>query len=219
MAVGPGGVWARSGLGGREVIAQSVSGLGYELVDVERVPGGLLRISIDRVAGRSYPTGISEFITIEDCEAVTRQLQYVLEVEGVDYARLEVSSPGLDRPLRTAADYERFAGQAVSLTLKEPFQGRKHFKGLLGRGAQAEPAGASAGANAVTAAATAAEATWTLVFQDGKLEQVLAFELHEVRDARLVPVLNFKGRQGPSQQTEAPAQPEDAPPGADGGQG
>ena len=64
---------------------------------------------------------------------MTRQLQYALEVDGLAYERLEVSSPGLDRPLRREADFERFAGQEVSLTLKLPFQGRKVWKGLLGR--------------------------------------------------------------------------------------
>jgi len=205
-------VWERSGLGGREVIAQTVQGLGYELVDVERAARGLLRISIDRVPGRSYPTGESEFITIEDCEAVTRQLQYVLEVEGVDYARLEVSSPGLDRPLRTEADCARFAGEPVSITLKTPFQGRKVYKGVLARAEAGAPAGTGDAAGAATD-----QPAWTLTFQDGKQEQVLAFALHEVREARLVPVLNFKGRQKATQQTTGT--PDEAAPGADGGQG
>ena len=103
-------------------------------------------------------------------------MQYSLEVDGVDYARLEVSSPGLDRPLHRQADYERFAGQAISLTLKLPFQGRKVYKGQLQR----------------------AETGWTLEFTDGKngqgQVQVLTFTLDEVREARLVPVLDFKGR-------------------------
>ena len=69
-----------------EIIETTVSGLGYELVDIERAGGGLLRISIDQPAG----------IAIEDCEKVTRQLQYLFEVENIDYSRLEVGSPGLD---------------------------------------------------------------------------------------------------------------------------
>ena len=160
--------------GWREAIERTVLGLNYELVDVERAPRGLLRIYIDRVGGHVYPTGESDFILVEDCELVTRQLQYSLEVDGVDYARLEVSSPGLDRQLRREADYERFAGQAVSLTLKLPFQGRKVYKGELQR----------------------AEAGWSLEFSDGKTGQgqALAFTLDEVREARLVPVLDFKGR-------------------------
>lgn len=167
---------------------QTVAGLGYELVDIERSAKGLLRVFIDRVPGRAYTSGDGEFVTVEDCELVTRQLQYALEVDGVDYSRLEVSSPGLDRPLRREADYTRFAGQDISLTLKSPFQGRKVWKGRL----QAADGGG-----------------WLLHFNDGKADQVLAFALDEVREARLVPVLDFKGRRG--------HQPATAPLGDDGG--
>jgi ribosome maturation factor RimP len=150
-----------------------VEGLGYELVAVERAARGLLRVTIDRVPGAHYRLGDGEFVTVDDCELVTRQLQYVLEVEGVDYARLEVSSPGLDRPLRTEADFRRFAGQAVDLTLEVPFQGRRSWRGTL------QPAADGAG--------------WSLLVREGKAEQVLGFGFDEVREARLVPVLDFKG--------------------------
>lgn len=163
-----------------QAVEKTVTGLGYELVDVERSAGGLLRVYIDRVPGRAYPSGEHEFVTVEDCEAVTRQLQYVLEVDNVDYARLEVSSPGLDRPLKRIEDYVRFAGQEVLITLKLPFQGRKKFQGTL----QAATEGDSAGLG------------WQLIFNDGKVDQVLDFAFDEVREARLVPVLNFKGRRG-----------------------
>ncbi|MBT9597549.1 MAG: ribosome maturation factor RimP [Vitreoscilla sp.] len=159
-----------------QAVEKTVTGMGYELVDVERSAGGLLRVSIDRIPGQAYPTGEHEFVTVEDCEAVTRQLQYVLEVGNVDYARLEVSSPGLDRPLKRVEDYTRFAGQQVLITLKLPFQGRKKYQGLL----QAAPQGSG----------------WQLVFNDGKVDQVLDFAFDEVREARLVPVLDFKGRRG-----------------------
>jgi ribosome maturation factor RimP len=159
----------------RAAVEATVSGLGYELVDVERAPRGLLRVFIDRVPGHVYPTGAGEFITVDDCEAVTRQLQYALEVDGVDYARLEVSSPGLDRPLKTPADYERFEGQAVSLVLKLPFQGRKSWQGVLTR-------------------APAPAEGWQLVMRQGAQEQALGFAIDEVREARLVPVVDFKGR-------------------------
>lgn len=164
---------AEGAIGWREAIAATVSGLGYELVDVERGQRGLLRITIDRIPGRGYAVP-GDAVTVEDCEAVTRQLQYALEVEGLDYARLEVSSPGLDRPLKTEADFQRFAGAAVHVTLKAPFQGRKVWQGVLGA---AEGGG------------------WQLVFSEGKsAEQVLGLQFDEVREARLVPVLNFKGR-------------------------
>jgi ribosome maturation factor RimP len=153
-------------------IERTVTGLDYELVDVERAAAGLLRVTIDRIPGRRYPTGEAESVTVEDCERVTRQLQYVLEVEAVAYQRLEVSSPGLDRPLKRPADYARFAGHEVALTLKEPFQGRKNYRGLL----------------------MAAGEGWRLALGGDKAEQALDFRLDEVREARLVPVLDFKGR-------------------------
>lgn len=162
--------------GWREAIERTVHGLNYDIVEIERAPRGLLRIYIDRRVGQLYPAGESDLVVVEDCELVTRQLQYSLEVDGVEYNRLEVSSPGLDRPLRTPADYERFTGQDISITLKVPFQGRKVYKGALH--------------------ADAAQAGWNLVFHDGKAEQTLTFTLDEVREARLVPVLDFKGRQG-----------------------
>ena len=161
-------------------IERTVTALGYDLVEVERAPRGLLRVSIDRVPGRGYPVerGAGEFVTIDDCEVVTRQLQLALEVDAVAYERLEVSSPGIDRPLKRAADWERFCGQAIELTLKLPFKGRKHWRGTLGRVASgyalALPPGSSAAAGA-----------------DGG---ELVFTLEEVREARLVPVIDFKGR-------------------------
>lgn len=181
-------------------VERSVSALGYELVECERSAGGLLRVFIDRVAGD--PRG--EFIVVEDCEAVTRQLQHVLEVEGLDYARLEVSSPGLDRPLRRAADYLRFAGQPVSLTLKAPLQGRKKFRGTL----QALEGGA--GWRLLLDEADAPAPKGSAAPSRG--ERALDFQLEDVREARLVPVLDFKGRRF------LPAAPEgQAAPGADGG--
>jgi ribosome maturation factor RimP len=136
-----------------------------------------------QAAVESTVTGLG--YDLVDCERVTRQLQHVLEVEGVPYERLEVSSPGLDRPLNKAADYARFTGQEIELTLKEPFQGRKKYKGLL------EVQGEG----------------WRLVFTAGKVEQALDFSLDEVKEARLVPVLDFKGKR-------FQAQPEQAAPGA-----
>lgn len=167
-------------------IERTVTGLGYELVDTERTAGGLLRVTIDRLPGD--PGG--EFVTVDDCEKVTRQLQHVLEVENCAYARLEVSSPGLDRPLKKPADYERFAGSAIELTLKLAFQGRKKYSGVL----QPRPEGEG----------------WRIVFNDGKTDQALDFSLDEVREARLVPVIDFKGRRAaaakPAADAAAPGQ-------------
>ena len=161
-------------------VEQTVAGLGYELVDTERGLNGLLRVYIDCLPGSQQ-----EFIIVEDCEKVTRQLQHVLEVEGCAYERLEVSSPGLDRPLKKAADYARFAGQEIDLQLKEPFAGRKKFRGvLLAQAVDGVQAGDAPGL----------PDQWQLVFQDGKVSQVLGFTIQEVREAKLVPVVDFKGR-------------------------
>ncbi len=103
------------------IIERTLAGMGYELVDLEYAQNGLLRVFIDGPSG----------IAIEDCEKVSRQLSHVLTVEDVDYARLEVSSPGVDRPLRKPADFERFAGAEISIRLRRPFEGRRNFEGVL----------------------------------------------------------------------------------------
>jgi ribosome maturation factor RimP len=106
-----------------ELIAPVVTGMGYELVDLQvSNRGGLLRLFIDKPGG----------IGLEDCAAVSRQLTRVLEVEGVEYDRLEVSSPGLDRPLRKAQDFARFAGQKADVRMRTAdASGRRRFVGVL----------------------------------------------------------------------------------------
>jgi ribosome maturation factor RimP len=84
---------------------------------------------------------------MEDCEKVSHQLSHVLTVENVDYARLEVSSPGLDRPLKRAADYSRFEGEEVAIRLREPLSGRRNFTGVLVRDDAVVDADVAAGAN------------------------------------------------------------------------
>jgi ribosome maturation factor RimP len=177
----------------QDIAEQTVTGLGYELVEIERTAGGTLRITIDL----PWKPGVEQFVNVEDCEKVTRQLQYALEVEGIDYKRLEVSSPGLDRPLRGERDFERFAGELVDVTLRAPVGAagagqvaatRKKFRGQLGRG---EGGG------------------WQVAWADEpkvkpgqkvsrKREpapmQVLGFTLDELKEARLAPVVDFKGR-------------------------
>ena len=108
------------------LIEQSVLPLGYELVDVE-LSGGMIRVFID------WPADKQARITIEDCEQVSRQLSQVMMVEEVDYKRLEVSSPGVDRRLRCASDFQRFVGHRISLRLRLPFGGRRHWEGELAR--------------------------------------------------------------------------------------
>ena len=104
------------------LVEKTVAGLGYELVDLEVAGRGLMRVLLDQPAG----------ISVEDCERVSHQLTRLFAVEGVDYARLEVSSPGLDRPLKKEADFLRFRGAKAQLKLRMPLEGRKNFVGLLG---------------------------------------------------------------------------------------
>src|SRR5271170_8480337 len=98
----------------QHIVETVVNGLGYELVDLEWSGAGLLRVFIDA------PDGIS----VNDCERASRQLTHVLSVENVDYQRLEVSSPGLDRPLKRLSDYARFAGHEAHIRLRNVSGGR-----------------------------------------------------------------------------------------------
>ncbi len=185
----------------QQIVEQTVAGLGYDLVEIERSAGGLLRITIDLVwaapAAEVQEPVVEQFITVEDCEKVTRQLQYALEVEGVDYKRLEVSSPGIDRLLRNEQDFMRFEGEMVDITLKEPLgaaaggqvaANRKKFRGTLER---VDGGG------------------WQIVWSDAPPVkpgqrvskkrvpaplQALGFTLDELREARLAPIVDSKGR-------------------------
>lgn len=184
----------------QQIVEQTVAGLGYDLVEIERSAGGLLRITIDwpwQSALEDGPAVPEPSITVEDCEKVTRQLQFALEVDGVDYARLEISSPGIDRLLRSEADLQRFAGEVIDITLKEPIgaaggglvaANRKKFRGQLER---------------------TAEGGWQIVWSDEPPPkpgqrvskkrvpaplQALGFVFDELREARLAPIVNFKGR-------------------------
>jgi len=113
------------------LLETTVHGLGYELVDVELSNRGrMLRIFIDKPAAGPEGAGAGG-ITVEDCARVSNQLARVLEVEDVDYDRLEVSSPGLDRPLKKEADFARFAGEQARLTLRVPLAGRRNFTGVM----------------------------------------------------------------------------------------
>lgn len=145
---------------------QSIAGLGVELVDVERAALGLLRVTIDKEGG----------INIEDCEAVSRLLSRVYEVENIDYKRLEVGSPGVDRPLRSLADFKRFAGERVEVKLRTPVDNRKVFSGVLSlKDEQTNQ--------------------FCLTFDVKKNEtQVIEFFYEDVDKAKLDPVLDFKGK-------------------------
>ncbi len=187
----------------QQIVEQTVIGLGYDLVEIERSAGGLLRITIDLpwTAPAEGVVAPEQFVNVEDCEKVTRQLQFALEVDGAEYKRLEVSSPGIDRPLRHTQDFERFVGQIVDLTLKAPIgaaasgsvnANRKKFRGTLERVVAADGV-----------------VGWQIVWSDApevkpgvKVSkkrappplQAMGFTFDELREARLAPIVSFKGR-------------------------
>jgi ribosome maturation factor RimP len=155
-----------------ELIEKTVIGIGYELVDVEQAVQGLLRVYIE------FPPehAANGNITVEDCEKVSHQLSHVLTVENAHYERLEVSSPGLDRPLKKMTDYVRFVGQEAIVKLRMPMPGaanRKTFQGLLHM-----PEGDSL----------------KLEFEGKDGLAMLEFTLADVDKARLVPKVDFRSR-------------------------
>ncbi len=105
----------------RLLLDGTLSGLGYELVDFEMTPGGGFRVFIDKVGG----------ITVEDCVSVSNHLTRLFMVENVEYERLEVSSPGLDRPLKKEADFVRFKGQLCKVRTRMPVEQQKKFTGRI----------------------------------------------------------------------------------------
>jgi ribosome maturation factor RimP len=200
----------------QQIVEQTVAGLGYDLVEIERSAGGLLRVTIDlpwtAPTSEDAAAGVPEpFVTVEDCEKVTRQLQFALEVDGVEYKRLEVSSPGIDRPLRNDQDFGRFVGAVIDITLKAPMGAaaggqvsatRKKFRGTLERAEKAEGVAADAAP------------VWQIVWSDEPKTKpgqkvskkrapaplhALGFVLDELRDARLAPIVDFKGRKAKTQ--------------------
>ena len=105
-----------------ELLELTLAGMGYELVDIEQLSHGkLIRVFVDKEGG----------ITIDDCVAISNHLSWLLTAENIDYDRLEVSSPGLDRLLKKESDFLRFSGEAVKLKLRVPVQGQRNFVGVL----------------------------------------------------------------------------------------
>ena len=117
-----------------ELLETTLTGLGYELVDWERsAKGTFIRIFIDKpqVSADAASDG-NAGINVDDCAAVSHHLTRVLTVENVNYERLEVSSPGLDRPLKKERDFVRFAGQKARVRLRVAMDGQRNFVGVLG---------------------------------------------------------------------------------------
>ena len=106
----------------RPLLETTLGGLGYEFVELEQPgKGRLVRVYIDKPGG----------IDVEDCARVSNHLSRVFTVENVDYDRLEISSPGLDRLLRKEQDFARFAGHKARIKLRVPIEGQRNFVGVL----------------------------------------------------------------------------------------
>ncbi len=159
---------------------EALIGMDVELVDVERAALGLLRVTIDRPGG----------VTIEDCHRVSSQLSRVFEVENIDYKRLEVGSPGVDRPLRNVAEFRRFLGERAEIKLRRAdAEGRRVFTGTLVEVPQpASEANSESQDNETTT-------VFGLEFEAKKNEkQVVTFMVQDLDRAKLDPVLDFKGK-------------------------
>jgi len=128
--------------------------MSFECVDIERSGRGMLRVFIDSPQG----------ITVDDCALVSNQLTRAFAVEGVDFDRLEVSSPGLDRPLKKPADFERFLENEIKLRVRVPRNGQRNFVGQL----------------------VSADKTSFSLLVEGT-EEPLSFEYADIERAHLVP--------------------------------
>lgn len=104
-----------------DILETTVPGLGFELVDVEVTPAKIIRVFIDK------PDGLS----VEDCALVSDHLSKVFLVEEIDYNRLEISSPGLERPLKKIQDYQRFIGRLAKVKTYELIDNQKVFQGHI----------------------------------------------------------------------------------------
>ncbi|MCG6936919.1 MAG: ribosome maturation factor RimP [Gammaproteobacteria bacterium] len=109
-----------------ELFEPVVNGMGYDLIEIEHIPNpkhGILRLYIDKEDG----------VTIDDCSAVSEQISALIDVEDPvrGHFNLEISSPGLDRPLRRLKDFQRFTGSLVKLKTSMPLEGQRNFKGRL----------------------------------------------------------------------------------------
>jgi ribosome maturation factor RimP len=165
-----------------QAIESLAADLGYEVIDIEHSSGGLLRVFIDMPES-------DRLITVQDCERVSNHLVHGLPVLGIDFQRLEISSPGMDRRLTKPKHFRQFLGSEVKLKLRQALGGRKNFQGRLA------PADEPSDQDLNTDAASSQDARFFLIFHaDDGSEQQLDFLVSDIDQARLVPQLPFKER-------------------------
>ena len=181
------------------IVEETVQGLGYEFVEFERLPRGLMRITIDSSAEGG--------VGVDDCEAVSDQITHLFTVEDIDYDRLEVASPGVERPLKRAKDWRRFIGRPAHVELYEPLKaegfpeaGRRKLDGII-LGVEGEEASEVISfsfeeLNIARTPSQAAKARQAGKAAKPKVEPVrVSFGINDVDRANLIAELDFKGKQ------------------------
>ena len=179
------------------IVEETVEGLGYEFVEFERLPRGLMRVTIDSTAEGG--------VGVDDCEAVSDQITHLFTVEDIDYDRLEVASPGVERHLKRAKDWRRFVGRPAHVELYEPLKaegfpeaGRRKLDGvILGVEVDEGAEVISFSFEELDIARTPSQAAKKK--RDGKAKPKaepvhVRFALGDVDRANLIAELNFKGK-------------------------
>lgn len=105
----------------QKILEETIPGLGFELVDIEITPAKIIRVFIDKDGG----------LSVEDCADVSNHLSKVFLVEEIDYNRLEISSPGLERPLKKIQDYAKFVGRLAKIKTHDAINNQKVFQGHI----------------------------------------------------------------------------------------
>ncbi|UOF94017.1 MAG: ribosome maturation factor RimP [Bordetella sp.] len=160
------------------LISEALYGTGINVVNVEYAISGLLQVTIDRIGG----------VTIEDCEKINRQLSRVLQVENIDFKSFEVTSPGIDRPLRNTSDFLNALGRRIKISLNQAIDGKKEFSGIIQR-----MDNFSYNESGQVCENTKPKFCLHITGKKGSI-QIMEFTIDKIDHAKLDPILNFKGK-------------------------
>lgn len=181
-----------------ELVEATVEGMGFEFVEFERLPRGMMRVTIDSTAEGG--------VSVNDCEMVSDQITHLFTVEGIDYDRLEISSPGVERPLKRVRDWRRFVGELAHVELYEPLHaegfpeaGRRKLDGrILGVEGEEGQETIKFSFEEVEVARTPSQAARakTAKAKKAKADPIeVSFAFNDVDRANLIAQLDFKGKQ------------------------
>ena len=181
-----------------ELVEATVEGLGFEFVEFERLPRGMMRVTIDSTAEGG--------VSVNDCELVSDQITHLFTVEGIDYDRLEISSPGVERPLKRVRDWVRFVGQLAHVELYEPLHtegfpeaGRRKLDGrILGVEGDEGQETIKFSFEEIEVARTPSQAARAKAAKTKKVKAQpieVSFAFNDVDRANLIAQLDFKGKQ------------------------